>query len=246
MSDYQLTYNTLQSQASRRIVQDAVTEGLLWPLVFVMGFNEDSVLEAIWTMIVLFIGYGMVRSYMSKRETRQRLLVSALKKQCLGPESWDSSLWETVRIQKGREVLVEAALDIHDLEGNRGPDEDLRCSFTDAIGMLRLQYSLSMNAQDLELNLRLADSTYPLEAKSPGTDSEATAAMGTHQRNLEAVEELTTQTHSQAIEVSQQLEAILPALQALKGKSAHSYQVAVAEFAQETATVFERLQARAG
>ena len=70
--------------------------------------------------------------------------------------------------------------------------------------------------------------------------------MGTHQRNLEAVEELTTQTHSQAIEVSQQLEAILPALQALKGKSAHSYQVAVAEFAQETATVFERLQARAG
>jgi hypothetical protein len=46
MSDYQLTYNTLQSQASRRIVQDAVTEGLLWPLVFVMGFNEDSVLEA--------------------------------------------------------------------------------------------------------------------------------------------------------------------------------------------------------
>lgn len=254
MGDHQMTYNMLQSRAARQGFPDAITEGLLWPLVFfwVVGIGvfifalPDLLLGVVWTIVVLLIAYGMVRSNMGKRETRQRLIAAALKKQCLGQGSWDPTVWESGPIQRGKGILVTAALDLHDLEETRGPDDDLRCSYTGALDLLWLQYSLLTNAQDLERNLRLADSTYPSDAELPGVDSEVTASLGTHQRNLEAVEELATQAHSRAVEVSQQLDAFLPALQSLKSQSAHSYQVAVAELAQETATVLELLQARSG
>ena len=80
----------------------------------------------------------------------------------------------------------------------------------------------------------------------PGMDAEATVAVGPLQKNLEAVEELTTQARSLADEVSQQLEAFGPALQLIKAQKPHSYQLAAAELAQETANVLGRMQARAG
>ena len=265
MEEHQLTYNTLQSQANRQLFRYALTQGQVGPLVFLWalgiavfvllpslaplgadGFQPIWVFMLPWTMVVLAIGYGMVRSYLGDRQACEQLLHSALERQCLRREFWDLSLWTGVRIHRGTDILVEAALDIDELEQGPGPDLDLRRAFGDACSMLWLQYSLTKNAEELERNLGAVGSGYPVAPGLSGTDPETTVAVGTLQRDLEAAQELTTQARSQADEASEQLVAFLPALQTLKGQGAHCYQLAAAELAQETADVLERMRARAG
>ena len=136
--------------------------------------------------MVLAFGYGMIRSYLGNRKVREQLLHSALEGQCLGPESWDASLWMSVPIRKGTDILVIAALDVYELEKERGPDSDVRRAFSDACSMLWLQYSMSKNAEELERSLRLASSGYPVDPRAPGADTEVTMAVGPLQKNLEA------------------------------------------------------------
>ena len=265
MEEHQLTYNRLQSQAGRQLYRYALTQGQVGPLVFLWAlgiavfillpslwpsgaedFQPIWVFMLFWTIVVLAIGYGMVRSYLSDRRVCEQLLHSALERQCLMRESWEPSLWTSVRINRGTGILVEAALDIDELELGSGPDLDLRRAFDDACGMFWLQYSLTKNAEELERNLRGDGSGHPEDPGMPGTDPGATVAVGMLERDLEAAQALTAQARYQADEASEQLVAFLPALQALKGPGVHCYQLAAAELAQETAEVLERMRARSG
>jgi len=139
-----------------------------------------------------------------------------------------------------------AALDVYDLEKVHGPDPDLRRAFEDAAGMVWLQYSLAKNAEEFERSLRRVGSVYAGDADLFSTEADSTMGVGPPRKDLAAVEELTTQARSLAGEVSQQLESFGPALQLIKAQKPHSYQLAAAELAQETANVLGRMQARAG
>lgn len=265
MEEHQLTYNTLQSQASRQLFRYALIQGQVGPLVFLWalgiavfvllpslrplmadGLRPIWVLMLIWTVVVLVISYGMAHSYLGDRRVCEQLLHSALERQCLKRESWDPSLWTSVNINRGTDILIEAALDIDELEQGPGPDSDLRRAFDDACAILWLQHSLTKNAEELERNLRGGGSVYPTASGLPGTDSDTTVAVGTLEKELAAAQEQTTQARIQADEASEQLLAFLPALQALKGPGAHCHQLAAAELAQETADVLERMRVRAG
>ena len=249
-----MSYETFQSQMIRQLLRYAVTQGQLGQLIFLwtlgiaafVFFKSPWALGLVWTMVVLALGYGMTRSYMGSRQVRQQLLHATLEWQCLRQESWDASIWKSAPIRKGTDILVTAALDVDDMEKEHGPDADLRRAFVDAYGMLWLLYSLAKNAEELDRSLRLVDSGYPVDPSLPGEDTEVTVPGIPIQRNVEAVEELTTQAHSRADEVSEQLEAFLPALQVLKEQKAHFYQLAAAELAKETADVVGRMRARAG
>ena len=140
---------------------------------------------------------------------------------------------------------MKAALDVDEIENERGPDSDVRWAFADACSMLWLQYSLAKNAKELEQSLRLVTSGFPVDTRLSGAEAQGTVAMGPLQKNLEAAQELTAQAYTRADEVSEQLEAFLRAFQELKHQRAHSYLLAAAELAQETAEVLGRLQARA-
>ena len=262
MEEHQLTYNTLQSQATRQLFRYALTQGQVGPLVFLwtlglavfvflpswaplgaVGFQPIWAFMLLWTIVVLAIGYGMVRSYLGDRQICEQLLHSALERQCLRRESWDPALWTSARIHRGTDILVKAVLDIDELEQGSGPDLDLRRAFDDACSMLWLQYSLTKNAEELERQLRVVSSGYPAAPGLPGTDPEVTVAVATLLGDLAAAQELTTQARNQADEASEQLVAFLPALQTLKGQGVHCYQLAAAELAQETAEVLERMRA---
>jgi len=248
-----MTYNTFQSKVTRQLFRYAVTQGQVGPLAFLWALGLaaftflglDWVFWLLWTMVVVAIGYGMMRSYLGNRRVREQLLHAVLEMQCLGPEYWDASLWMSVPIRKGMDILVKAALDVDEMEKERGPDSDVRWAFADACSMLWLQYSLAKNAKELEQSLRLVSSGFPVDPRLSDTDAEATVAMGPLQKNLEAAQELTTQANSRADEVSEQLQAFLIAFQELKHQKAHSYLVAAAELAQETADVLGRMRARA-
>ncbi len=265
MEEHQLTFNTLHSQATRQLFRYALTQGQVGPLVFLwalglavfvflpslaplgaVGFQPIWVFMLLWTIVVLAIGYGMMRSYLGDRQICEQLLHSVLERQCLRGESWDPALWTSASIHRGTDILVKAALDIDDLEQGSGPDLDLRHAFDDACGMLWLQYSLTKNAEEAERNLRVVSSVYPVAPGLPGTDPQVTEAVGTLQRELVVAQELTTKARNHADEASEQLVAFLPALQILKGPGVHCYQLAAAELAQETAEVLERMRARAG
>ncbi len=163
MNELALTFDTLQSQAARQLLSYSLKQGQAGPLVFLwaLGIAAFILLELhwglllFWTIVVLALVYGMARSYWGDRQVRQQLLRSALERHWRGQESWDSALWMSVPIQQGAHVLVLAALDVGDLEKERGPDADLRRAFADACGMLWLQYSLAKNAEQLERGLRL-------------------------------------------------------------------------------------------
>ena len=77
--EHELTYNTLQSQATRQVFRYALRQGHLGPLVFlwVLGLAlftlvwSGWVLGLLWTVAVLTIAYGLIRSYLANREVRQ-------------------------------------------------------------------------------------------------------------------------------------------------------------------------------
>ena len=258
MNEFELTYNALQSQATRHILSYSLQQGQAGPLVFLWALgiaafillNLHWALLLFWTIVVLALVYGMARSYWGDRQVRQQLLRSALERQWWGQESWDSTLWTSVPIQKGAHVLVLAALDVDDLEKERGPDVDLRRAFAHACGMLWLQYSLAKNAQELERSLRRSRYSYPvnpgLSSADTGVDTEVTVPSEPPKVRREAVAELTTQAQTRVNEAHEQLEAFLPALRGLKDHNVRSYQIAAAELSRETADVLGRMQARIG
>lgn len=254
MNELELTYNSLQSQANRQILSYSLKQGQAGPLVFLWALGIAAfILMSLhwawllfWTIVVLTLVYGMVRSNLGDRQIRQQLLRSALERQWWGQESWDSTLWMSVPIQQGAHVLVLAALYVDDLEKERGPDADLRRAFADACGMLWLQYSLAKNAEQLERSLRLARSGSPVTPGLSSVDTEVTVPVELSKVSQEAVAELTTQARTRVNEVHDQLEAFLPALRVLKDHNVRSYQIAAAELSRETADVLGRMQARIG
>ena len=149
-------------------------------------------------------------------------------------------------IQQGAHALVLAALDVDDLEEERGPDADLRRAFADACGMLWLQYSLAKDAEQLERSLLLAKLNYPVTSGPFSVDPEVTVPVEMAQVRQEAVAEFTAQARTRVNEVHEQLEAFLPALRGLKNHNVRSYQIAAAELSRETADVLGRMQARIG
>lgn len=254
MNELELTYNTLQSQATKQILSYSLKQGQAGPLVFLWALGIAALifldlhwaLLLFWTIVVLTLVYGMARSYSGDPQVRQQLLGSALERQWWGQESWDSTLWMSVPIQRGAQVLVLAALDVDDLEKERGPDPDLRLAFADACGMLWLQYSLAKNAEQLERGLRLTRYSYPVPPGLSSQDSEVTVPMEPPQVRQEAVAELATQAQTRVNEAQEQLEAFLPVLRVLKDHEVRSYQMAAAELSRETADVLGRMQARIG
>lgn len=259
MNELALTFDTLQSQAARRLLSYSLKQGQAGPLIFLWAsgiaafilLNLNWALLLFWTIVVLALVYGMARSYWGDRQVRQQLLRSALERQWWAQESWDSTLWMSVPIQQGAQVLVLAALVVSDLEKERGPDADLRRAFSDACGMLWLQYWLAKNAEQLENSLRLAASSYPVTTGhsiiDTSVDTEVTVPVTVPpQVSQEAVAELTTQAQTRVKEVHEQLEAFLPALRVLKDHNVRSYQIAAAELSRETADVLGRMRARIG
>ncbi len=254
MNELALTFDTLQSQAARQLFSYSLKQGQAGPLVFLWALGIAAfilldlhwVLLLFWTVVVLTLVYGMARSYWGDRQVRQQLLGSALERQWWGQESWDSSLWMSVPIQQGAHDLVLAALDVDDLEKERGPDADLRRAFADACGMLWLQYSLAKDAEQLERGIRLSRYSYSVTPGLTSGDPELTVPVESLQVSQEAVAELATQAQNHVNETQEQLEAFLPALRVLKDHNVRSYQIAAAELSRETADVVGRIQARIG
>lgn len=253
MNEYPLTYRALRSLANREVFRYGLTHGHLGPLAFLWAVGVSAfvlfsswVLVLLWTMLVLAIAYGMLRSYLANREVQAQLLGNALERQCLRRDLWNIEVWNSAPIRNGTGILVEAALVVGQLEREHGADQDLQHSFSDSCRLLWVLYSLAKNAEDLERSLAPIASGYRVTRGVPESDLETTVAVGAFAEEKDTFEELITEARSRVDEVLQQLEEILASLNELTILGAYAYQLAASELAGETADVSVRIKARFG